>query len=173
MNILKRSLNILTGNLDLDNDQRFYFLSKYLKDNDPSKEILREDLKYVFSNKDFDLIKFISENDELLENPEFYNREELINYIKGWIWDFLYPDKMLTEEAIQKLNEDVVAVLKNHEGWVYSYDLYAVLKENEKYFDLEYYNLWKIDFKGLGIERKSTEEKEQEIGFLRYKKSYI
>ncbi|MCR6637500.1 MAG: hypothetical protein NVV82_00465 [Sporocytophaga sp.] len=170
MEILNRSFNIITGNLDLDNEQRFYFLSKFLEDKDPSKEVLKRELENAFSNKEFDLSKFISENDELLGNPDSYSREELINYIKGWIWDYLYPDKMLTIEQIEDLSKDVLVVLKDTESWMYSYDLYFYLKEKEEYNDLEYYNLWKIDFRRLGIEREPINDKEQEIGYLRYPK---
>lgn len=173
MDILKRSINILCGSLDLDNTQRFYFLSKFLEDKDPTKEVLKRELHDIVTNTEFNLLALILENNELLENPNSYSRDELINYIKGWIWDYLYPEKVLTKDQIQELSKDVLGILRdysNNDGWMFSYDLYNSLKEKDKYRDLEYYNLWKIDFKNYNIERKPIEKKDQEIGHLRYKK---
>ena len=172
MEILRKTIKILCGALDLDNEQRFYFLSKFLDENDPDKETLTNEFNSILNNSEFDLPKFISDNDELIENVELYNRQELESYMCMLLYDYIYPDKILLDNQILQLLRDVISVLKDYEkneGWMYSYDLYNELKKVEIHKDLKYYNLWKLDFNASNIERKPIEEKYQEIGYLRYK----
>ena len=114
----------------------------------------------------------LSKNSNLLICPENYSNVELRNYILDLLHDFLLPDKQLSEEKIMGLSEDVVSILKQHtkeDGWLFSYNLYNGLIKQDEWKDLEYYNLWKIDFSN--IERKlENAEKDREIGYLRYKK---
>jgi hypothetical protein len=121
----------------------------------------------------FNLCDWVSlvKNSNLLTYPENYSDVELRNYILGLLHDFLLPDKQLSEEKIADLSKNVIEILKQHhenDGWLFSYDLFDKLVKQAEWKDLEYYNLWKID--SSNIERKlETEEKDREIGFLRYR----
>lgn len=163
---------MLCSSIDLDNEQRFYFLSKFLDENDANRGVIKKEFYQIISNEEFDLHRFVTDHDELIENIDLYTRDELVSYLKMWLWDYLYPEKILSKNQIDKLQQEVVSILKKCSGnkdWMFSYDLYDVLKEDKKYKDLEYYNLWKLDFYASNIERKPIEEKYQEIGYLRYK----
>ncbi len=167
-----KSISILCCNADIDNVQRFYFLNKFLEKNSISLRDLILEFNHLFRLNQDEIITFLQKNDELLENPNIYTKLELTNYIKEWIWDFLLEDKQLSEEKITDLSKSVIEVLKGYSaeaGWLFSYDLYDKLLEKAEWKDLEYYNLWKIDFSN--IERKlENNEKDREIGFLRYKR---
>lgn len=170
---LKTALFPFQEEMDLDDEQRYHLLEGnvsggYLKLNN-----LKQELKEALNKEEFNWIEFAKDN-SLLVSPSFYNRNEIENYVKMWLWDYLYPEKVISEEQIDQLRDNVVTILKEHfenDGWVFSYDLYDTLKEDEKYKDLEYYNLWKLDFYDSDIEREPIEEKFQEIGYLRYKKT--
>lgn len=172
MNIFEESIKMLCSSLDLDNEQRFYFLSKFLDENDPDRKIIKEELHQIINDNNFDLHKFVLQHDELIENVDLYTRIELVSYLKMWLWEYLYPEAKLTDEEIDQLQKKVTAILKDHfedDVWVFSYDLYDALKNNEQYQNFEYYNLWKLNFHNSDIERKPIKEKYQEIGYLRYK----
>ncbi len=90
--------------------------------------------------------------------------------------DFVYPENVLITSQIDQLRKYVITILQESSGnedWMFSYDLYEALKENEEYSDLDYFNLWKLNFYNSDIERKPIEEKYQEIGYLRYKGSQV
>ncbi len=170
---LIRSLSLFDIESGLDNEQVFYFFEKSI-----SNEIINiENFKTEFQNavKDisFDWIAMAIQSN-ILTNPENYSNLEIINYIKGLMWDYLYPKQKLSEKTIIKLNIDVVIILKNYiynSGWIFSYDLFDLLKKQSEWKDLEYYQLWNINFSENNIERKlKNNEKDMEIGFLRYKK---
>ncbi|MEW7278178.1 hypothetical protein ABW636_06250 [Aquimarina sp. 2201CG1-2-11] len=168
---LKAVLSSFSEDSGLDNTQVFGMLKISIEKGTISLDELKKELDNSIVNE-CDWVKLASETN-LLEDPTLYSNQELINYVKMWLWDYLYPEKALTENQIEELEQDVVAILKGcseNRDWMFSYDLYDVLKEDKKYKDLEYYNLWKLDFYDSNIERKPIEEEYQEIGYLRYKK---
>jgi hypothetical protein len=59
---------------------------------------------------------------------------------------------------------------KENEGWMSSYELYNELKLTSAYKNLEYYQLYNLNYKLINIERKPLPGKEEEIGYLRYSK---
>ena len=167
-------LSLLNENSGLDNSQVFGMLHRSIQNG----SISLLDLKNEFEQNILENSNWIeiAKETNLLEDPTPYTNQELINYIKEWIWDYIYPEKALTERDIYELGDDATKILSNYlnnEGWMFSYDLHDLLKKNNKYSNLEYYNLWKINYKIHNLERKPIEEKEREIGYLRYKKTLL
>ena len=79
----------------------------------------------------------------------------------------------MKESDIIKLNKDTIDLLKNYSDqnkWMSSYQLYDIIKQKDYYSDLEYYNLWNLDF-SKELEQRFIENKDIEIGDLRYRKS--
>lgn len=156
----------------LDNTQIFGMLEISIKNGVVDLHELKKELDESILG-DCDWVELAVQTN-LLEEPNLYKNNELINYIKVLLWDYLYPENMLTTGQIDQLKKNVTAILQEfseNEGWMFSYDLYKTLKENEEYYDFEYYNLWKLNFYNSNIERKPIEEKYQEIGYLRYKEN--
>ena len=170
MEILARGLKILAGGHDISNEQRFYFLSQYLKEQKENTVILKEELNSLLTDQGLDIWQFIADNQDLIENVYCYSRTELCCCLKVWFWDYLYPELKLTASQIDQLSIDVTNLLRENltnSKWMFSYPLYDLLKTGYEYYgELEYYNLWKIDFEKNGIERRPIQYKEEEIGFL-------
>lgn len=159
--------------LDLDDEQRLVLLKGNVGGDFINIEHLKLELEEVLSDSSFDWIGF-AESNSLLLSPASYKNEEIANYVKFVLIDFVYPEKALTTGQIDQLRKDVITILQEsseNEDWMFSYDLYEALKENEEYCDLDYFNLWKLNFYNSDIERKPIEGKYQEIGYLRYKGS--
>ena len=159
--------------LDLDDEQRLDWLQDNVEGGFVNIEHLKLELEEVLSDNSFDWIDF-AESNSLILSPASYKNEEIANYVKFVLMDFVYPENVLTTGQIDQLRKDVITILQEsseNEGWMFSYDLYEALKENEEYYDLDYFNLWKLNFYNSDIERKPIEEKYQEIGYLRYKGS--
>ncbi len=157
--------------LDLDDKQRLDWLQDNVEGGFVNIEHLKLELEEVLSDSSFDWIGF-AESNSLLLSPSLYEHEEIANYVKFVLMDFLYPEKQLTSDQVDNLRKDVATILQKsskNDGWLFSYVLYDALKENEQHQDLEYFNLWKLNFYNSDIERKPIEEKYQEIGYLRYK----
>ncbi len=136
------------------------------------KQQLILDYLHVMSTIDFDWINFAKES-QLLITIENYTNLEVKNYVKSLLQDYLFPEKVITDKEIKNLNFAVEDILKNYtlnDGWMYSYDVFDELKKQEQFKDLEYYNLWKLPFIERRIEQKYIENKEIEIGYLRYNK---
>lgn len=167
---LKAVLSSFSEDSELDNIQVFGMLKISIENGTINLDGLKKELDQSIVDE-CDWVELASETN-LLEDPTPYNNKELINYVKMWLWDYLYPEKALVKEQIDQLQEDVISILKRYSDnnyWMFSYNLYDSLKGNKKYEGLEYYNLWKLDFYDSGIERKPIDEKYQEIGFLKFK----
>ncbi|NJO00940.1 MAG: hypothetical protein HC880_03925 [Bacteroidia bacterium] len=159
--------------LDLDDEQRLDWLQDNVEGGFVNIKHLKLEFEEALSDSNFDWLNFAKSN-SLLLSPSSYKNQEIANYVKSVLIDFLYPNEVLTKGQIYQLQTDVVTILKKYsknDGWMFSYDLYDTLKENEQYRDLEYFNLWKLNFYNSDIERKPIEGKYQEIGYLRYKGS--
>ncbi len=166
---LIKTLNLFNIESGLDNEQVFYFFEKSIS----NEIIILEDFKTEFQdavqNISFDWVALAAQSNILI-NPQKYNRLEIINYVKGLLWDYLFPNQRLSKETISKLNNDVAIFLKNYNNWIFSYDLHDELLAIKKWKELEYYQLWNINFNEYNIERKlENNEKDMEIGYLRYK----
>lgn len=123
------------------------------------------------SNENFNWNDLAKES-QLLIAPDLYSNVEISNYVKFLLSDYLFPQKILSLDEIQSLNKEVKNILKNYSsdnGWMFSYDLYEELKRNEQFKNLEYYHLWKVPFYNIGIERKPVNNKDKEIGYLKFK----
>lgn len=134
------------------------------------KRCLNDDFIKATSTVDFNWIDLARES-ELLINPEIYSHIEAKNYVNFLLHDYLFPESVLDKEKINELNSAVEDILKkndSNDGWMYSYDLFDKLKRLEGFVDLEYYNLWKLPFIRRKIEQKYIENKDREIGYLRY-----
>jgi hypothetical protein len=169
---LKTSLFPFQEEMDIDDEQRYHLLKGNVSGEFLNIDDLKKELNEALNKEEFDWVEFANDNC-LLVSPSSYDRREIENYVKMWLWDYLYPEKALTKNQIDQLTINVITTLRNYtenEGWMFSYDLYNVLKEDKKHQDLEYYNLWKLDFFDSVIERLPIEEKYQEIGYLRYKR---
>jgi len=157
--------------LDLDDEQRLEWLQDDVAGDLVNIEQLKIELSNALSDESFDWNGLAKES-SLLLTPAAYDRKEIANYVKYVLNDFLYPARALSSDQIERLHRDVIAILQNgatNEGWVYSYDLFESLKKNEHNSDLEYYNLWRLDFSNSGIERKPLDGKSREIGYLNYR----
>lgn len=131
---------------------------------------LKKDFSEVISIQSFDWHHLAKESQLLIE-PEAYTDIEIANYVKCLLSDFLFSENALDSNKIGLLSSDVAKALQNHDTndcWMFSYALYDELKKSKMYENLEYYNLWKIDFSKYNIEIKSIENKDREIGYLRY-----
>ncbi|MFA0960935.1 hypothetical protein AB9P05_03960 [Roseivirga sp. BDSF3-8] len=172
---LEAALQPYQEGLDLDDEQRLNWLQDNVKGGFVNVEHLKLELEEALSDSSFDWIGF-AESNSLLLSPSSYNNEEIINYVKLALMDFVYPENVLTQEQISKMQIDVVGILNGYsvnEGWMFSYDLYELLKKKENYQDLEYFDLWKLNFYKSNIERRPIVQKYQEIGYLRHKKNQL
>jgi hypothetical protein len=166
------ALTIFSEEIDLDNDQRFGLLTSNINSGYINFDELKNELNVALSTKEFDWVG-LAKRANLLVNVELYNNLELANYIKGWLWDYLYPEKILTESDLEKLAMEVKTLLQKcneNNEWIFSYDVYQTLKNKVEFDDLEYYNFWKIPFTKWRIERKIDNSKDREIGYLRLAK---
>src|SRR6218665_1334327 len=137
-----------------------------------NKKKLIQEFSEAINDENFDWVNFSKESQLLIE-PESYSNIEIKNYVQRLLQDYLYPEKILSNEKTELLNGTVQNILKEYVpnyGWMYSYDLFEALKKEEPFKDLEYYNLWKLSLYSI-VKRKSIENKGSEIGYLRYKES--
>jgi hypothetical protein len=113
----------------------------------------------------------LAKESQLLIMPEAYTNVEIKNYVKLLLYDYLVPEKIITKEKLDSLNITVENLLQKHisnDGWILAYDLFDELKKQDQFIDLEYYNLWKLPFIKRRILQKYIENKDREIGYLKY-----
>lgn len=135
-----------------------------------NKEKLISEYLVVISKENFDWRNLAIEC-QLLIAPENYSNEDIKNYVKFLLHDYLFPEKILKEEQVEKLNfaiENILKKNKTNDDWVLAYDVFEELKKEEQFKELEYYNLWKLPFTKKRILRKHIVDKDREIGYLRY-----
>ncbi|MDR1154870.1 MAG: hypothetical protein LBL04_09160 [Bacteroidales bacterium] len=158
----------------------FSMLGRQIKEGTINKEYLKDEFLSAINDKDFDWMVFAKES-HLLMNPANYTNIEICNYVKFLFFDYLFPEKKLSNEQLNHLGKEIACILrisenKDNDDWVFSYDLYDMLKKQKIFKDLEYHNLWNVPYRSFQIELKSIENKDREIGFLRYQdsgKNYI
>jgi hypothetical protein len=135
------------------------------------KTLLVKEFSNAIAKEDFDWIQLAKES-TLLLNPVHYSNFEISNYVKYLLWDYLDPTQIWTAAQIAALRYEAISILQKYEsnnGWMFSYHLREQLKMRQPFQQLEYYHLWKLPCRILKIELKSIEEKEREIGYLRYR----
>ncbi|KOY84540.1 hypothetical protein AD998_20315 [bacterium 336/3] len=131
------------------------------------KENLKTEFIEATVNQDFDWLR-LAKDTLLLIEPESYSNLEIKNYVKFLLQDYLFPEQKISNEAINALKNIIINIFhQKPDNWIYSYDLYNFIIKEEAFKDIDYYNLWKIPFQKLNIERKPIESKEREIGFLK------
>lgn len=135
-----------------------------------SKEDLVKNFIEVINDVNFDWINLARES-QLLIMPEAYTNVEIKNYAKLLLYDYLVPKKIIPKKKLDDLNVTVENLLQKYtsnDGWVLAYDLFDELKKQDKFINLEYYNLWKLPFIKRRILQRSIENKDREIGYLKY-----
>lgn len=135
-----------------------------------SKVDLVNNLIEAINDVNFDWID-LAKQSQLLILPEAYTNVEIKNYVKLLLYDYLVPKKIITKEKLDDLNITVENLLQKHksnDGWLLAYDLFDELKKQDEFKDLEYYNLWKLPFAKRRILQRSIENKDREIGYLKY-----
>ena len=164
---LHRALSAFMEDLWLPFEDSIGCIENEIKKKSINRNQLIEEFETVINDDNFNW-QNLAKDSQLLITPEAYENFEIRNYVKWLLQDYLFPEKQLKPSLIQELNDDVQIILKKSENdntWMFSYDLYNVLKTEGKYQKLEYYNLWKLNFKN--IERRSIINKDREIGFLK------
>lgn len=137
-------------------------------------EALRRKLIYDFietTNDEAFNWNSLAKESQLLITPENYSNEDIKNYVKFLLQDYLFPEKALTNAEIEQLNLAVEDILKSNNSnneWMLAYDVFNELKKQEQFKQLEYYNLWKLPFVKKRIIQKCVEGKDREIGYLKY-----
>jgi hypothetical protein len=140
-----------------------------------NKQDLINDFIETTNQVNFDWISLATES-QLLIIPENYSNEDIKNYVKFLLQDYLFPERRLTEQEIEGLNLFVENILKANSSineWMLAYDVYEELKKHQQFKQLEYYNLWKLPFVKNRIIQKYVEGKDREIGYLKYNESPI
>lgn len=135
-----------------------------------NKTDLVKNLIEAINDVNFDWINLAKES-QLLITPEAYTNVEIKNYVKLLLYDYLVSEKIITKEELNNLNLAVENLLQKHtsnDGWILAYDLFNELKKQDLFIDLEYYNLWKLPFTKRRILQRSIENKDREIGYLKY-----
>lgn len=115
--------------------------------------------------------KDLARESQLLIEPENYLDIEIKNYVKFLIQDYLFPDRVLADSEIIKLEKSVEDILKwekSNDGWVLAQRIFDDLQKQPQFRDLEYYNLWKLPFLKKRILQKYIDGKEREIGYLKF-----
>ena len=172
-NNLLRTLGAFMEDLWLPYEDSIGCVNTEIENGVIDKEKLLCEFKNSVNDPNFNWIQLAQET-QLLISPNDYSNIEICNYVKWLLQDYLYPEKVLTENEIQQLGKDVEDVLKKHfinEGWMFSYELYKILKS--KCIDFEYYNLHKINYQSFSIEGRFLAKKDREIGYLRYNEKKI
>ncbi|MBF4516604.1 hypothetical protein IRZ71_09620 [Flavobacterium sp. ANB] len=145
-------------------------LSNAIENGMISKRDLVKNLIEAINDVNFDWIDLAKES-QLLIIPEAYTNKEIKNYAKFLLYDYLIPEKIITKEELDNLNIAVENLLQKHtsnDGWILAYDLFDELKKQDQFVDLEYYNLWKLPFINRQILQRSIQDKDREIGYLKY-----
>jgi hypothetical protein len=177
-------------------DDSYEMLARSIDGGMINKVDLYNEFTEVMNNLNFDWT-FLAKESQLLIIPEKYSNEEVKNYVKFLLQDFLFPEGKLTVEQILSLEETVEKILGSAERcnvWVNSYEVYEELRKIEQYKDLEYYNLRYISLyvpyqyniknslqtgknyfsttgkqnKDVKIERRIIDGKDREIGDFRF-----
>ena len=165
--ILKGVLRLFKEDSGLDNEQVFYFLDQAIDQGSIDLLDLRKELLYALENVNTDW-KQIAEDTGLLVNHEDYESFEIADYVKEWLWEYLFPEVKLSESNILELRKSVLELLEAKRGiWSDAYDILHTLRLRSEFEKLEYYQLWLIDFKKNGIDRKEIRNKDRLIGLVR------
>lgn len=121
----------------------------------------------------FDWVNIAKES-QLLINPEEYTNFEIKDYANLLLYDYLIPEKIITKEELDELNisdENLLQKYTSNDGWMLAYDLFNELKKEDRFINLEYYNLWKLPYIKRRILQRYINNKERQIGYLKYNKS--
>jgi len=135
-----------------------------------NKHELLCDFSMVMNDNDTHFIDLANQS-QLLIAPEKYSNEDIKNYVKFLLQDYLFPEKAMTDEEIENLTfatENILKNSKSNDGWVLAYDVFKELKKRDDLKYLEYYNLWKLPFAQKRISQRYVENREREIGYLKY-----
>ncbi len=167
---LKKTLSVFRSGSDFSYDQLLYFVDYNMSKKYTHLEALKEELNEALLDETLDWIG-LAEECKLFRYTKLYSNSEIIHYMKRLLWDYLYPEKQLLDHQIILLSQQASNILKKqrNEGWKPADILLNLLKMELNFKDLEYYQLWKIDFTQYSIERKLEHMyKDATIGYLRY-----
>lgn len=166
---LKSALSLFQEECGLDNEQVFSFLRKAISKKQINISKLKEEYKHALKSDRTDWQQIAFETHLLIE-PELYSSQEIAEYTKEWLWEFLYPENVPDQSFLSDVRKEVLEILGHQGGdWIDAIDLYNWLKKQYKYKSLQYYQLWYLDFNACGIERKEISGKDRAIGYLRLK----
>jgi len=129
---------------------------------------LKNEFEDCINNTNFNWLQ-LAKKTKLFIEPNNYSNIEICNYVKWLLYDYIFPDRILKDEYISELLQEIIKIFEEHfalNDWVKSYVIYEILISKDRFRNLEYYNLWKMDFRKF-FEQKQIGDKEREIGFLR------
>lgn len=89
---LAAACTIFTEKLDLSIDQNLACLDSSIEQGYIDRNALKDELKLAFNDQDFKWLAFALEQKLIVYNIESYTNEEVREYVKSLIWDYLYPD---------------------------------------------------------------------------------
>ncbi|WP_422091803.1 hypothetical protein [Tenacibaculum ovolyticum] len=165
---LTRSLGVFMEDLWIPFSDSIGIIQGEVKTGVISFPELRNEFEYCIHKTDFNWLQ-LAKDTQLLIEPNNYSNVEICNYVKWLLYDYIFPDKILKNNYIVKLSQEVIKILEERfepNDWVSSYTIYDILILKSDFNNLEYYNFWKIEF-GKIIELKQVKGKEREIGFLK------
>ncbi|MCE7993630.1 MAG: hypothetical protein HEP71_16720 [Roseivirga sp.] len=164
---LKAVLSLFREDSGLDNEQVSHFLRQAVDKGNIDKSILKEEFKEALQDVTTDW-KLIAEETKLLLDPSNYSSSEIADYVKEWLWEYVYPEMRPDTPFILELRDAVLELLEqNGNDWVDAYEMLQTLRLRPKFKELEYFQLWYVDFRANDIARKEIPDKDRLIGYIR------
>lgn len=165
--------NEFSQELELSREESLELFRESLADGVYNLEKLKIEIIQALNDPAFEWVNFAISN-RLVWDKDSINEDDVINYIKFYLWDFLFPEKKLEEDTLSILIQDSLEILlsvKNNDGWILLGELYKDLARKIEYANLDYYNMYYIltnsDPILLG---KRVRGKKKEIIFLKHPK---
>ena len=165
-------MSVFRGNpqdMDLDPEQRLYFIETSISNGWTDLSTIKQEFMESFSNPNFNWLNLAKKID-LFVDSSLYTEDEIKNYIKECLLEYLFPERKLSTSELDELAVDAKKILleieKNNQ-WIDYKDLYDHLVLDSKYSKLECYNLRRIDWKKIGVERRWSLRKYFDIGKFR------
>lgn len=134
--------------------------------------VLKQEYDQALKDETYNWVEFAIMT-KMLWDKESYSNEDVINYIKYYLHEVIYPNDKITPEKSKIVLNTALNILKNlqnNEGWIELDNLYLKIIESTGFKDLPYYRMYYLllrnDYK---IEGKAERGKKKEKISVRHK----
>ena len=150
------------------------FLIEAIEDGVYDLDALKKEVELALADKTLNWVQFAVENKFLWDETSISNAD-VINELKYYAWDVLYPESEMSDKEIRNLislSLDILDDVDDESQWVEMKDLYKRIEKLTEAKKIEYYQMnFLLDYGYTKFDIKSETGKGKDLFYFRKKKS--